>query len=142
MNSRAYMPKSKSLEWETPQYLFDELNREFNFTLDPCATVENAKCKKFYTVEDNGLSKSWKGESVFLNPPYGAPLKLWVRKAFYSARFCKVIVALLPVRTGNKWFHSYIYNKAEIRFLKGRLKFSNKQSAPFDNMIVIWRKAL
>ena len=58
MEPRAYMPKSKSVEWETPQDLFDELNREFNFTLDPCATVENAKCEKFYTVEDNGLSKS------------------------------------------------------------------------------------
>jgi len=142
MEPRPYMLRSKSVEWETPQALFDELNREFNFTLDPCATVENAKCKKFFTKEMNGLSKSWRGESVFLNPPYGDSLKLWIRKAVYSARFCKVIVALLPVRTGNKWFHSYIYNKAEIRFIKGRLKFSKKLSAPFDSMIVIWRNAL
>ncbi len=62
--------QSNSNEWETPQDLFDELNKEFQFTLDPCATPENTKCKKFYTKVDDGLSKSWNGEVVFMNPPY------------------------------------------------------------------------
>jgi len=136
----AYMPQAKSVEWETPQHLFDEWNNEFNFTLDPCATHENAKCAKYYTKEENGLDQSWRGESVFMNPPYGDALTVWVRKASFAARFCKVIVALLPVRTGTKWFHNYILHKAEIRFLKGRIRFSGKEAAPFDSMLVIWRK--
>ena len=66
--------------WETPRWLFDELNREFRFTLDPCATKKNAKCKKFYSKKDDGLSKSWKGERVFMNPPYGRVIGAWVKK--------------------------------------------------------------
>lgn len=80
MNTNVHF-SSKSVEWATPQYLFDELNKEFNFTLDPCATPENAKCKKFYTKEDNGLNKSWENECVFCNPPYGRQIKSWVKKS-------------------------------------------------------------
>ena len=72
---------SRTSEWETPQKLFDELNKEFHFTLDPCATKENAKCKKFYTKEDDGLSKDWLNERVFMNPPYGREIGKWVKKA-------------------------------------------------------------
>lgn len=71
---------SKTHEWSTPQDLFDKLNEEFHFTLDPCATRENAKCAKFYTKEDNGLSQKWLGESVFMNPPYGREIGKWVKK--------------------------------------------------------------
>lgn len=66
---------SKSNEWTTPQHLFDELNQEFNFTLDPCATEENAKCSKYFTIEDDGLSKDWSNDVVFMNPPYGREIK-------------------------------------------------------------------
>ena len=66
---------SKSNEWATPQNLFDELNDEFNFTLDPCATDENAKCSKYFTIEDNGLSKDWSNDVVIMNPPYGREIK-------------------------------------------------------------------
>ena len=72
---------SKSNEWSTPQDFFDQLNKEFKFTLDPCATPENAKCKKFFTEKDNGLAKSWDGEIVFCNPPYGRAISKWVEKA-------------------------------------------------------------
>lgn len=72
---------SQSNEWATPQEFFDDLNNEFNFTLDPCATKENAKCAKFYTKEDDGLSKSWDNEMVFCNPPYGREIGKWVEKA-------------------------------------------------------------
>lgn len=48
-------------DWETPQALFEELDREFHFTLDPCSTHENAKCEKHYTAEENGLQMSWGG---------------------------------------------------------------------------------
>ncbi len=133
------MFSSKTSEWSTPQDLFDELNKEFNFTLDPCATKENAKCKKFYTKEDDGLSKDWHGEVVFMNPPYGREIGLWVRKI---SRVGVGGVALLPARTDTRWFHDYIYEnkKVEIRFIKGRLKFGGcKNSAPFPSMIVIFK---
>lgn len=72
---------SKTNEWSTPQDLFEKLNKEFLFTLDPCATPENAKCAKFYTAEDDGLKQSWDNERVFCNPPYGRQIKDWVKKA-------------------------------------------------------------
>jgi len=132
MNKGLYT--SNKDDWETPQELFDELDREFHFTLDVCATEDNAKCDRFYTKENDGLSKDWLDEMVFMNPPYGREIGKWVEKASQYK-----VAALLPARTDTKWFHDYIYNKAEIRFIKGRLKFSNsKNSAPFPSMIVIF----
>lgn len=129
---------SASNEWATPQNFFDELNKEFNFTLDPCATNENHKCDKYFTLEDDGLSKSWDNEIVFCNPPYGRNIKNWVKKA--SEARGGIVVMLIPSRTDTKYFHDYIYNKAEIRFLKGRLKFGDsKNSAPFPSMVVIFK---
>ena len=52
---------SEKQDWSTPQWLFDELDNEFHFTLDPCASPDNAKCENYYTVEDDGLSKNWGG---------------------------------------------------------------------------------
>lgn len=130
---------SKTNEWSTPQSFFDTLNKEFNFTLDPSSTKENAKCAKFYTEEDNGLIQSWDNEVVFCNPPYGRELKQWVKKA--SEAEGGVVVLLIPARTDTSYFHDYIYNKAEIRFLRGRLKFGDsKNSAPFPSMLVIFNK--
>lgn len=129
-------------DWETPQPFFDRLNKEFHFTLDPCASHENHKCDKYYTTEDDGLSKSWVGETVFMNPPYGRVIKDWVKKAYYSGiKENTVVVGLLPARTDTTWFHNYCYlPNVEIRFLRGRLKFSNsKNSAPFPSMIVVWK---
>jgi site-specific DNA-methyltransferase (adenine-specific) len=129
---------SETPEWSTPQDTFDELNREFNFNLDPCATRENAKCAKFYDKKDNGLIRNWKHMRVFMNPPYGRDIGKWIKKAATGG--ASVVVALLPARTDTKYFHEYIYNKAEIRFIKGRLKFGgSKNSAPFPSMIVIFK---
>lgn len=130
---------SKTQEWSTPQDLFNDLNLEFNFNLDPCATKENAKCKEFYTKEDDGLSKDWSGRRVFMNPPYGRVIGEWIKKAAEGG--AEVVVGLLPARTDTKWFHEYIYGKAEIRFVKGRLKFGDsKNSAPFPSMVAIWKE--
>lgn len=139
MNKGMY--SSETDMWATPQSFFDTLNAEFNFTLDPCATKENAKCKKFFTEEDDGLSKSWNGESVFMNPPYGKEISKWVKKASEIAGGGQV-VCLLPARTDTRYFHQYIYKKrnVEIRFIKGRLKFGDsKNSAPFPSMVVIFK---
>lgn len=130
---------SKTPEWSTPQAFFDTLDAEFDFTLDPAATKENAKCKKFYTEEENGLKQDWKGERVFVNPPYGRVIGDWVKKMSESG--AEVCVALLPARTDTRWFHQYIYGKAQVRLLKGRLKFGDsKTSAPFPSMVVVWKK--
>ena len=127
-------------DWETPQDLFDELDDEFHFTLDPCADETNYKCDKYYTEEDNGLIQSWKGETVFCNPPY-SEIDKWVEKAFYETKNPGTLVVLLiPSRTDTRYFHNYIMNRAEIRFVKGRLKFGgSKNSAPFPSMVVIFR---
>jgi site-specific DNA-methyltransferase (adenine-specific) len=128
--------------WETPQKLFDELNKEFNFTIDAAADAENHKCERYYTREESGLEKSWKGERVFLNPPYGRELPKLVKKAADEAKDkSTIIVMLIPARTDTQWFHDYIYKKAEIRFIKGRLKFGDgKKDAPFPSMVVIFRR--
>jgi len=76
--------KSESNEWETPQDLFEKLNEEFCFTLDPCATKENAKCEKYYTKKENGLIQDWRDEVVFMNPPYGREISKWIEKAHYE----------------------------------------------------------
>lgn len=113
--------------WETPQHLFDELDREFHFTLDPASTDENAKCPKHYTVDDDGLAQSWAGERVFCNPPYGREIAKWVKKAHDEVEAAPgtIVVMLIPARTDTSYFHDYIYHKdmAEIRFIRGRLRF-------------------
>ena len=130
---------SKTDMWETPQDLFNELDKEFHFDLDVCATQENAKCKRYYTPKQDGLSQPWDG-ICWCNPPYGRDIGQWVRRALFASFGGATVVMLLPARTDTKWFHDYIYNRAEIRFVKGRLKFGNsKNSAPFPSMIVIFR---
>jgi len=134
---------SETVEWPTPDWFMERLKSKYTFTLDPCATAENAKCKKFYTIEENGLLQSWKGERVFMNPPFGRDVTgKWVEKAYYE--FCTnnvKTVALLPVRTDTRWFHNFIYHKAEIEFIKGRLNFvGGKHGAPFPSMVVVWEK--
>jgi site-specific DNA-methyltransferase (adenine-specific) len=136
------MRSSKTDEWETPQWLFDELDAEFHFTIDSCATKQNAKCKRYFTKKEDGLSVDWKrGEVIFMNPPYGREIRKWVKKAFYESEYCRnTIVCLLPSRTDTKWWHEYCMQADEIRYIKGRLKFSNSNnSAPFPSAIVIFR---
>lgn len=132
---------SKSNEWATPKALFAELDAEFHFTLDPCATAENAKCKKFYTQKEDGLAQDWMGERVFCNPPYRIAIKHWVKKCAEEAQKPgTLVVMLIPARTDTQYFHQHIYHKAEIRFLPGRLHFNDGSGgAPFPSMVVIFR---
>ena len=135
------MFSSKTDLWATPQDFFDKLNDEFHFNLDPCANDENHKCDRYFTKEDNGLEQDWGGHTVFVNPPYGKVLKDWVYISFVeSLKHDKTVVMRIPERTDTKYFHDWIYNKAEIRFIKGRLKFGDsKNSAPFPSMVVVFR---
>lgn len=134
------MFSSKTDQWSTPQALFDELDKEFHFDLDPCADDENHKCSVYFTKEQNGLTKDWSGYRVFCNPPYGREIGLWVKKCFeHGCVNNGLAVMLIPARTDTKWFHNYIYKKAEIRFIKGRIKFGGqKNNAPFPSMIVVF----
>jgi phage N-6-adenine-methyltransferase len=141
MKGQKQLFSSASDEWGTPQSFFDKLNDEFNFTLDPCATPDNAKCAKFFTKQDDGLSRCWGGDRVFCNPPY-SNICAWVAKAAYESERKSMVVMLVPARTDTKWFHELVYKKprVEIRFIKGRLKFGDaKNSAPFPSMVVIFR---
>lgn len=138
------MFSSKTDDWATPQYFFDKLDEEFFFTLDPCADEQNHKCLKYFTKETDGLLQDWSGERVFCNPPYGRSISKWVEKCFHEvyAGGAQVAVMLLPARTDTRWFHDFIYNKAEVRFIKGRLRFGDgSQSAPFPSMVVVFRSA-
>jgi phage N-6-adenine-methyltransferase len=131
---------SATPEWATPQELFDELAHIFGgFTLDPCATSSNAKCKQFFTLEDDGLSKPWTGK-VFMNPPYGREIGKWVRKAWEESLRGALVVCLLPARVDTRWWHDYA-KKGHVYFLRGRLKFgSSRNSAPFPSALVTFGK--
>ena len=135
---------SNSSEWETPQDLFNELNKEFHFTLDPCATRKNAKCGQYLTKRHDGLKVSWSDYSsrIFMNPPYGREIGKWIKKAWEESQKGALVVCLLPARTDTKWFHDYCI-RGEIRFLRGRLYFTDQNGkngrAPFPSMIVIFR---
>jgi phage N-6-adenine-methyltransferase len=145
----AVMFKSQSTEWETPPVLFDALDRRFHFSLDVCATSENAKCASYYTVDDDALSQPWTG-NVWCNPPYARDIPKFLGKARkeLEALQCDVVVCLLPARTDTKWFHSYVWDNVShhprtgvsVEFLSGRLRFVGApSSAPFPSMLVILR---
>ena len=128
-------------EWSTPQYLFDALNDEFNFTLDPCATTHNAKCSRYFTREQDGLRQDWSQHRVFCNPPYGRQMREWAKKCCEAAASGALVALLAHARTDTIWFQDWVYNKAsEIRFVRGRLKFgAGTQSAPFPSLIAVYR---
>lgn len=138
---------SKNMCWCTPPEFFAELDQEFNFDLDPAATEKSAKCMNYYTPADDGLSKDWGGRRVFCNPPYGRAIHDWVRKGYEESRKPgTVVVMLIPARTDTSYFHDYIFHgKAdEVRFLRGRLKFTDedgnaKDAAPFPSAVIVWR---
>jgi phage N-6-adenine-methyltransferase len=132
---------SKSHVWKTPKYLFDIINKEFNIELDPCTTENNLHCKYYFTEKEDGLNQDWKGLTAYINPPYGKELVKWVKKSYEeSLKGSTVIMLLQTTRTNTKWFHKYINNKAEIRFLDHRIKFDGANDfIPTPYMFVIWK---
>lgn len=138
---------SVNCEWETPPDLFAELDNTYHFGLDVASSDENALCERHYTQEQNGLLQSWQiggGKSVWCNPPYGKDIIKWVRKAWEEAQKGQTIVLLIPARTDTKWFHDYVYHKAEIIFIRGRLHYClngvpSKTNAAFPSLIAIYK---
>jgi len=155
---------SETVEWETPQEFFDKYNEIYNFNLDVCATKDNAKCGKYFTKEDDGLSKDWEGV-CWMNPPYGRPehpcksnckkkkcvergyhqneyvagIEDWMKKAYEESCYTHTtVVCLVPARTDTNWWHEYAM-KGEIDFIRGRLKFGSKDAAPFPSAVVVFK---
>jgi phage N-6-adenine-methyltransferase len=113
-------------EWPTPPAFFAQLDRRYRFTLDPCATSDNAKCPLYFTREQDGLKQDWGTHRVFCNPPYGRrTIGAWVRKCFESSQGGALVVLLVPARTDTRWYHDWIEGKADIKFIRGRLRFGN-----------------
>jgi phage N-6-adenine-methyltransferase len=125
--------------WQTPPEIFAPLHREFDFTLDPCATEASAKCRIFFTEAQNGLEQSWEGHRVFMNPPYGREIYAWTRKAKNSGA---LVVGLLPASCDLAWWHDDVVGN-EVRYIRGRVRFLTdgpyRASGFFASVIVIWR---
>lgn len=129
--------RSDIAEWSTPQWLFDILDKEFHFTLDVCAHPENAKCKNFYSKDDDALNKEWHG-ICWMNPPYGREISDWMIKALLESQEGATVVCLVPARPDTEWWwNSALFG--EIRFIKGRLKWQDNSNtaAPFPSAVII-----
>jgi phage N-6-adenine-methyltransferase len=124
--------------WETPLDYFAEVNAEFGpFELDVCATPENTKCARYFTIAEDGLSQPWSGK-CWMNPPYGRTIGTWIAKAYKEAMRGAFVACLVPARTDTAWWHDYAA-KGSVRFLRGRLKFGgHKNSAPFPSALVLF----
>lgn len=138
------MFSSKKEDWETPQAFFDEVDEEFNFQWDLAANKKNTKCEQYIDKSDDSLTVDWSKlqGNLWLNPPYGRDLKKWVKKAAETQLDDQFLVMLIPARTDTSYWHDYIFGKAEIKFLRGRLKFeidgNAKDAAPFPSALVVY----
>lgn len=135
-------PTAARTDWETPQPLFDEYDREFAFTLDVCATADNAKCRKYITPEGDGLTWPWSPNVCWMNPPYGPAIKAWMQKAYAESQRGATVVCLVPARTDTAWWHEYA-EKGERRFIQGRVNHlrsdGQRSRSTFPSAIVIFR---
>lgn len=130
---------SKTEMWATPSAFFAALDEEFAFEVDVCASPENAKCERYFTEADDGLTREWRG-ICWMNPPYGRDIGAWMKKAYESAQAGATVVCLVPARTDTGWWHEWAMRAAEIRLLQGRMKFGGaKTGAPFPSVVVIFR---
>lgn len=138
-DGQPYMPPVvKSVEHETPDWLFNQLDEEFHFTLDAMATRENTKCKRFFTEKTDGLKQSWVGERVWINPPHGAQmLKDVCRKAWEESRHPNSLACVLvPAKTDQSWWHDYAL-KTERRFVPGRVQFVGSIHGDMKPIIIL-----
>ena len=142
MNMTKGLTSTGNIVAETPKYLFDRISSIFNFSLDACALSENAKCESYYTPEDDGLSKPWRG-GVWCNPPYGREISSWVKKAYEVSQkeYNSFVLMLLPARTDTKWWWDWVQGKATLFFIKGRVKFGDHNvGAPFPSVLALYMK--
>jgi phage N-6-adenine-methyltransferase len=132
--------RSQKYDWGTPWHVFTEYDAEFHFTLDVCATADNAKCPRFFSPEVDGLAQDWGDDICWMNPPYGNQIGAWMEKAYRSSLAGATVVCLVPARTGTLWWHEWVLEKAEVRLRKGRITFVGAlHHAGFDSVAVIYR---
>ena len=142
MKMTSGMTATGNIVASTPKEFFDRLSNVFNFTLDVCALPENAKCKDYYTPDDDGLSNPWRG-GVWCNPPYGREISAWVRKGYEESRkdYNNFVLMLLPARTDTKWWWDWVQGKAQLFFVKGRIRFNEgRAGAPFPSVLALYMK--
>lgn len=137
---------------------FEKFNDRFAFTLDVAAAPHNAKCSRFFTREDDGLSQSWSNERVWCNPPY-SDCRGWVSKAWGEWRKPDrpdVIVLLLPAnRVEQAWWQDLVEpfrdrgeSPLSVEFLRGRMRFDRPNAVigpkgdrpPFGCCLLIWKE--
>ena len=134
--TRGVLHSSESVEWETPQNLFDRLDAKYHFTLDVCATAENAKCEDYYDLEMDGLKQVWAPNVCWMNFPYGRGAMPWAQKAVLERQKGALIVVLAPSRTDTAWFSEFFRGSSKVTFLRGRQKFGDhKDPAPFPSVL-------
>ena len=122
--------------WRTPSYVIEGLDEEFHFTRTPEGKIfDPTPCPRPEGFD--GLTIEW-AERTYFNPPYSKPTP-WVKKAFEESQKGKTIVGVLRGDTSTAWFHDWVLGKAEVRFVRGRLKFNDTKPAPFPSIIAIWR---
>lgn len=137
------MFSSKKMDWETPQVLFEQLNRKFKFDLDACASDENHKIDNYFTEKDDALVQKW-GGNVFVNPPYGRSIGDFIKKAYeeHLRDPNRFIVMLVPSRTDTRYWQDYVIDKSTIKYIRGRLKFEvdgvATDAAPFPSALVVY----
>lgn len=133
------MRSSATDNWATPIHVFQELDKEFHFTLDVCAGPDNHKCDRYFDEQMDGLKQDWTNDICWMNPPYGRVIGKWIKKASDTAKQGGVVVALIPARTDTKWWREYVMTASELRFISGRLKFGSSDSgAPFPSVIAVF----
>lgn len=130
---------SERQDWATPQAFFDKVNARFGFTLDAAAYPHNAKCDRYYTEEDDALTKDWDGV-VWCNPPYGRAIGAWVQKGYEESQKGATVVMLIPARTDTTYWHDYVMRADEVILIRGRLKFVGADhGAPFPSALIVFR---
>lgn len=135
---------SEREDWATPPSLVAELECDFGpFELDPCATAMSSKAPRYFTLEDDGLSRRWAPARVFMNPPYGRGIGKWIHKARIEGERGALVVALVHARTDTAWWHDEVEQRAScIRFLRRRVRFIGPNGdvgvAPFPSVVVVW----
>lgn len=138
-NADAMLRPPGRVDWETPASVFDPLHAEFGFTVDAAADAGNAKVPRYWTEADDGLAQPWAGESVWVNPPYGNVIAEWVAKA-HRESVNATVVMLVPARTDTRWWHKHVEGVAEVRFVKGRIRFVGAPyNAPFPCALLVYR---
>ncbi len=142
---------SDRMDWGTPKYVFDNLNKEFKFDLDAAASKWNAKCTRYIASDKDSLTSDWSAlseSSVWLNPPYGRDISKWIKKALDESLKGLTVVCLIFARTDTKWWHKYVSKAYEVRLIKGRINFIDPQTqqkgktgAVAPSAIVIFKKS-